>query len=85
MDSNKVMAAFLQIAAVVLLVALCLWIVAPFVTLIIWAVIIAVAVYPAHQKLAMAFGGRQKLSAGVLVLIGLLILVVPTRLWLLQF
>jgi hypothetical protein len=36
MESNKVMAAFPQIAAVVLLLGLCLWIVAPFVTLIVW-------------------------------------------------
>jgi predicted PurR-regulated permease PerM len=78
MESNKVMAAFLQIAAVVLLLGLCLWIVAPFVTLIVWAVIIAVAVFPAHQKLSAVFGGREKLSAAVLVLMGLLILVVPT-------
>lgn len=72
------MAAFLQIAAVVLLVGLCLWIVAPFVTLVIWGVIIAVAIFPAHERLAAALGGREKLSASILVLIGLLILVIPT-------
>lgn len=72
------MSTFLQIASVVLLVGLCFWIVAPFVTLIVWAVIIAVAVFPAHQNLSATFGGREKLSAGVLVLAGLLILVVPT-------
>jgi predicted PurR-regulated permease PerM len=72
------MAAFLQIAAVVLLVALGLWIVAPFVTLVIWGVIISVAVFPAHQRLTETLSGREKLSAGLLVLIGLVILVVPT-------
>lgn len=77
-SNNKAMAAFLQITAVVLLIALCLWIVAPFVTLIVWAVIIAVAVYPAHQKLATRLGEQEKLSAAILVLLGLLILVVPT-------
>lgn len=71
------MAAFLQIAAVVLLVGLCLWIVAPFVTLMIWGVIISVAIFPAHQRLTDVFGGREKLSAALLVLLGLLILVVP--------
>ena len=72
------MAAFLQIAAVVLLVAMCLWIVAPFVTLVIWGVIIAVAVFPAHERLAALLGDREKLSAAILVLVALLILVVPT-------
>ena len=76
------MAAFLQIAAVVLLIGLCLWIVAPFVTLVVWGVIIAVAVFPVHQRLVVALGGREKLSAIILVLVGLLILVVPT--WLMM-
>ena len=72
------MAAFLQIVAVVLLIGLCLWIVAPFVTLVIWGVIISVAVYPAHQKLTNILGNREKLSAAILVILGLLILVIPT-------
>ena len=72
------MAVFLQIAAVVLLIALCLWIIAPFVTLVIWGVIISVAVFPAHRRLAAALGGREKLSAVLLVLAGLLILIIPT-------
>lgn len=75
---RNTMAAFLQIAAVVLLVGLCLWIVAPFVTLVIWGVIIAVAIFPAHVRLAAALGRREKLSAAILVLAGLLILVIPT-------
>lgn len=72
------MESFLQIAAVVLLVALCFWIIAPFVTLVVWAMIIAVAVFPAHDRLAQLFKGRQKLSAVVLVTLGMLIIVVPT-------
>lgn len=77
-SSGTAIAGFLQIAAIVLLIALCLWIVAPFITLMIWAVIIAVAVYPAHQKLTAVFGRREKLSAVILVVVGLLVLVVPT-------
>ena len=77
-SNNKAMAAFLQISAVVLLIALCLWIIAPFVTLIVWAVIIAVAVFPLHQELATRLGEREKLSAAILVVVGLLILMVPT-------
>jgi len=68
---------FLQISAIALIAFLCLWVVAPFVTLIVWAVIIAVAVYPAFAKLASFLGGREKLAASLLVLIGLMILAVP--------
>lgn len=77
-STSKAMAAFLQITAVVLLVALCLWIVAPFVTLVIWGVIIAVAVFPAHERLAALLGQREKMSAALLVVAALLILIVPT-------
>ena len=69
---------FLQISAITLLVGLCLWVIAPFVTLIVWAVIIAVAVYPAFTGLASALRGREKLAAALLVLISLAVLVVPT-------
>ena len=68
---------YLQIVTITLLVLLCLWVIAPFVTLVIWAVIIAVAVYPAFTKLATMLGGRKKLAASLLVLLGLLVLVVP--------
>ena len=69
---------FLQISAVTLLAVLCLWVIAPFVTLIVWAIIIAVAVYPAFTKLVSALRGREKLAAASLVLIALAVLVVPT-------
>lgn len=76
--SSNAMSSFLQISAVVLLIGLCLWIVAPFVTLFVWAVIIAVAVFPLHQRLAKILGRRNKLAATLLVLTGVLVIVVPS-------
>ena len=71
------LASFIQIAALVLLFTWCFQIVAPFVHLIAWAAIIAIAVYPVYLRLASRLGGRQKLSATLLVLLGLALLLVP--------
>ena len=75
------MASFIQIAAVALLVTWCYSIVRPFVGVVAWGVIISIALYPVHLSLADRLGGKPRISATVLVLIGLAIIIVPT--WLL--
>ncbi len=72
------MASFIQILAVLVLLYWCFLIVAPFMSIVIWAVIISVAVYPAHVALTSKLGGRKKLSATIIVLIGLAIIIIPT-------
>ena len=72
------MASFIQISAVVLLVLMCFRIVSPFLTIVMWGLIISVAVYPAHISLTQRLGGREKLSATIIILIGLTIIIVPT-------
>jgi predicted PurR-regulated permease PerM len=53
---------------------------APFLTLMVWALILAVTMYPLHQWLAHRIGGRQRLAA-TLVLIGAgLLIIAPTAL-----
>ncbi len=71
------MAAFVQIAAVAILLYWCYTIVAPFVAVVVWALILSVALYPAHVALSARLGGREKMSATILVLIGLVFLAVP--------
>jgi len=75
------MASFIQIGALLVLLTWCYTIVSPFLTIVIWAVIISVAIYPVHQRLSAKLGGRAKLSSTILVLIGVSIIVIPT--WLL--
>jgi len=75
---KNAMASFTQIGALMLLLILCFRIISPFVTIVAWAMIIAVAIYPAHQMLTGKLGGREKASATVFVLVGLAILVIPT-------
>jgi len=88
-DSSKVdqrflanaMASFLQIGALLLLLIWCFDIVQPFVRIVVWALIIAVALHPLHRSLANTLGGRQKVSATIFTLVGLSVVLVPT--WLL--
>jgi predicted PurR-regulated permease PerM len=75
---KNAMASFTQIGALMLLLILCFRIISPFLTIVAWAMIIAVAIYPAHQMLTGKLGGREKASATIFVLVGLVILVVPT-------
>lgn len=57
---------------------LCYRIFSPFLTLMIWALILAVTLYPLHQFLAYKIGGRQGLAATLLVVVGLVLIVAPT-------
>lgn len=72
------MTAFLQIGGVLLLLTWCYTIISPFLTIVLWSLIIAVALYPAHLKLTELLGGRAKWSSALLVLVGLSILIIPT-------
>jgi predicted PurR-regulated permease PerM len=85
-DSTKVdqrflanaMASFLQIGALLLLLVMCFNIVRPFISIVVWALILAIAIYPLHVSLTAKLGGREKTSAVVFVLVGLAIILVPT-------
>ena len=60
------------------LAVLCYAVFAPFLTLMVWALILAVAMYPLHQWLARKIGGKQGLAATVIALVGAALIVTPT-------
>jgi predicted PurR-regulated permease PerM len=76
--SGKLLDVLIQAGLIAALVALCLQIFAPFLTLMLWAVILAVTLYPVHQMIASKIGGKQGYAATILVLIGIAVIVVPT-------
>lgn len=67
----------IQIGLAALLVVGCIMIVRPFVPLIMWGVIIAIASYPTFLKLQEAFKGRAGLAAVIWTLLLLAVLIVP--------
>jgi predicted PurR-regulated permease PerM len=75
---SKLLDVLIQAGLVFMLVALCYKIFAPFLTLMMWALILAVTLYPIHQKMANRFGGKQGRAATALVLIGIVVIVAPT-------
>ena len=66
-----------RLGAIALLVIGCLMIVAPFVSIVLWGLIIAVAADAPFDAIARAFGGRRGLTAALLLIVTLLILLVP--------
>ena len=46
--------------------------------MMVWALILAITLYPAHQKLASKMGGKQGHAATVMVLAGIVLIVTPT-------
>jgi predicted PurR-regulated permease PerM len=76
--SARLMDVLIRAAMVLALAALCFAVFAPFLALLVWAMILAVTLYPVHQKLARKIGGRQGLAATLLVLCGIVVIVLPT-------
>ena len=74
---RNLMTTFIQIAAIVILVSLCLEVVGPFVSLVVWGLVLAVAIHPLHTRLAAKLGGKEKLAATIIILIGVAFIVVP--------
>lgn len=64
-----------------LLLAWCLQILKPFVSLIVWGMVIAIATYKPFLKLQSSLGGRNKLAVIVFALIALAIILVPAWLF----
>jgi predicted PurR-regulated permease PerM len=76
--SRKLLDVFIRAGLVLALTLLCYKIFSPFISLMAWALILAVTIYPAHRKLAHRLGGKQGLAATLLVLGGIVLIVAPT-------
>ena len=77
-SSRELTDVFIRVGIIALLVLASARVFAPFLGLMLWALILAVSLYPLHQMLAKRLSGRQGRAATVLVLAGLLLIGVPT-------
>jgi predicted PurR-regulated permease PerM len=75
--SRRLLDVLIQAGLIVVLVSFCYKIFAPFMTLMLWALILAVTLYPMQQRLARKMNGKQGLASTVLVLLGVLLIFVP--------
>ena len=79
-QTQQVIDTAIRLGVVGLIIYSCLQIFNPFVLPVAWGIIIAVAVYPLHQRIESALGGRSRLALAVFVLFGLTLLIVPSLL-----
>ena len=70
----------IRLFILILIVAWCLLIMAPFVSIIMWSLILSLALQPLHKSLSVKLGGRPKLASFVIVIIFLIIVLLPTSL-----
>ena len=71
---------FIRAGVIAALAALCYVVFAPFLTLLAWGVVLATVLYPPHQWLAGRLGGRGGVASTLIVVLGVVLLVVPTTL-----
>ena len=78
--ASRLLDVLIRAGLIGVLAALCYVVFAPFLTLMAWALILAITLYPLHRSLARKIGGRQGLAATIVVISGGLLIVTPTAL-----
>lgn len=74
---NRALEISIHVGLLILLTGTCLLILRPFVPLVLWGIIIAIATYPSYQKLQSFLGGRSGAAAIICDILLLAILIVP--------
>jgi predicted PurR-regulated permease PerM len=77
-DTSGLLEVLIRAGLILALALLCYQVFAPFLTLMVWSLILAIALYPLHQVMADRMGGKQGVAATILVLLGIALLVAPT-------
>ncbi len=67
----------IRLGVLYVIVAWCLQIVAPFIGIVLWGLIISIAASNPYERLTALFGGRRALSATTLVLLALILVIAP--------
>lgn len=78
--AGQLLDVLIRAGLILALVLLCYLVFAPFLVLMVWALILAVTLYPLHQAMARRIGGRQGLAATAIAVLGVVLIVAPTAL-----
>ena len=73
---------FIRLGFLLLLAAWCFQLVQPFAGVILWGIILALALAPVYITLNNKLGDKPKLSSAIIILCGLLIIIIPSWLFL---
>ena len=77
-DQGRLLDVLIRAGLILALVMLCYQIFSPFLVLMVWALVLAITLYPLNQALARRLGGRKGWAATLIALIGITLIVVPT-------
>lgn len=77
-NQNNIYDTTIRLFLLLLIVAWCLMIMHPFASIMLWSLILALALFPIHKKLADKIGGKTKLASFIIVFSILLIIFVPS-------
>jgi predicted PurR-regulated permease PerM len=77
---DRAIEAFVRIAILAILLAWCFDIVRPFIVPVVWAIIIAIGLYPGYERLTHVLGGRRIPAALIMSLLCFALLLVPALL-----
>ena len=78
--SSSLLDVLIRASLIGVLAVLCYQVFSPFLTLMVWSIILAVTLYPLHQWLARKVGGKQWLASTILVIVGFLLIITPMAL-----
>ena len=67
----------IRLSVIFLILAWCLQILTPFIGLVAWGAIIAVAIYKPYLKLVEKLGGRKKLAVTLIAVLGIAVILIP--------
>ena len=76
--ASRFLDVLIRAGLILAMVALSYQVFSPFLTLMAWAVILAVTLYPLQQSFAGRIGGRNGLASTLLVILGVVFIVAPT-------
>ena len=75
--ATRLLDVLIRAALILVLALLCYQVFAPFLPLMVWAIILAVTLYPLHRALAGKLGGRRGWAASLITLLGIALIVAP--------
>jgi predicted PurR-regulated permease PerM len=76
--ASRLMDVLIRASLILVVAVLCYRVFSPFLTLTVWALILAVTLYPLHRAIAARMNGRQGIAATLLASLGIVLLVAPT-------
>lgn len=77
-DSTSVYDITIRLFFIILIIGWCLAILYPFISIMLWGLILALAFLPLHRSLVKLMGGKKKLASLIIVTVSLAIIIIPS-------